>query len=58
MISESEAAIFLETTRCALRIQEKSKQRSAIGFNFDHKINSHALKLYMVKTDQQLTAPP
>ena len=30
MITEGEAAIPLETTRCAFRNQEKSKQRSAI----------------------------
>ena len=30
MISEGEAAIQLETTRCAFSNQEKSKQRSAI----------------------------
>jgi len=31
MIMEGEAAIPLETTRCAFRNQEKSKQRSAIN---------------------------
>ena len=30
MITEGEAAIPLEATRCAFRNQEKSKQRSAI----------------------------
>ena len=30
MITEGDAAISLETTRCAFRNQEKSKQRSAI----------------------------
>ena len=31
MITEGEAAIPLETTRCAFLNQEKSKQRSAIA---------------------------
>ena len=32
MITEGEAAIPLETTRCAFRNQEKLKQRSAIEY--------------------------
>ena len=37
MITEGEAAIPLETTRCAFRNQEKSKQRSAIVKVIFHK---------------------